>query len=89
MADAALDAFRNRHGSGDVPSKHRGRETIFGVVGDAHGFIHALDANDRLRWPKGLLVLVTASTIRSAGARSSNEPSTTRAVVAWRWRNAV
>src|ERR1700677_1432215 len=57
MADAALDAFRHRHGAHDIAPEYRGGETIFGIIGDANGFIDALDANDRLHRSEGFLAV--------------------------------
>src|SRR5690348_2193763 len=39
VANAGVDASRNRQGAGDVPAEYRCREAKFGVVGDPDGVV--------------------------------------------------
>ena len=54
VADAGFDALGDRHRAHDVAAENGGGKSIFGVVGDAHGFVDALDADDRFHRPEAL-----------------------------------
>ena len=52
-----LDPPRDRERAVDVAAEHRGRQAVFGVVGDAHRFLDAADADDRRDRAEGFLAI--------------------------------
>ena len=47
VADAGLDPPGDLERARDVAAEHRRGQAVLGVVGDAHGLVDAVDADDR------------------------------------------